>query len=101
MLCGPKEGATEQEYDFAEWTEEEKQAGDHRSVMEFVRPYRAPKPSAGALPGSLGFRLRGLLLGKVSPSCPIAFPRQGVAWTTLCAICLLICAVLATLLNSS
>lgn len=44
MFCGPKEGATEEEYYFAEWSEAEKEAGDHRSVMKFVRP--CPKPEA-------------------------------------------------------
>lgn len=37
MFCGPKEGATEEDYYFARWTEAEKEAGDHRSVMKFVR----------------------------------------------------------------
>lgn len=44
MFCKAKEGVTEEDYYFAEWSAAEKEAGDHRSVMKFVRP--VPKPCA-------------------------------------------------------
>lgn len=38
MLFSAKETATEEDYYFAEWSAAEKENGDHRSVMNFVRP---------------------------------------------------------------
>jgi hypothetical protein len=36
MLCGPRKGATEEEYYCRDFNEAEKEAGLHRSVMKFV-----------------------------------------------------------------
>ena len=44
MLFPAKQGVTEEDYYFAEWTAAEKENGDHRSVMKFVSPFHSLIP---------------------------------------------------------
>lgn len=46
MFCGPKAGATEEEYYFSEWSEAEKEAGDHLTVMKFANESKSQRGMA-------------------------------------------------------
>ena len=62
MFCPAKKGYTEEDYYYSEWTATEKEAGEHLSVMKFVRPCPPPGISAASCIASLPPRgIRGRL----------------------------------------